>query len=279
MQNFYPPSLVYLGCNMSNILTEIKDKVLTITLNNIAKHNAFDDLLIDELQKILREADQNPLIYAVILRGNGKHFSAGADLNWMQRMANFSEEENKADALNLANLLSTLYNIKKPTIAVVHGATFGGGLGLIAACDIAIAEPSAKFCFSEVKLGLIPAVISPYVIKAVGERSAKWLFMTAEIFDSQKALEIQLIQYIIAAEELNNFANSLAKSLVNLPTDAVLQAKSLVKEVAYLPIDNTTSALTAERIAKKRVSNEAQTALHNFLNKGNTKNVAKNSNC
>ncbi|OGV35603.1 MAG: gamma-carboxygeranoyl-CoA hydratase [Legionellales bacterium RIFCSPHIGHO2_12_FULL_35_11] len=264
---------------MSNILTEIKDKVLTITLNNIAKHNAFDDLLIDELQKILREADQNPLIYAVILRGNGKHFSAGADLNWMQRMANFSEEENKADALNLANLLSTLYNIKKPTIAVVHGATFGGGLGLIAACDIAIAEPSAKFCFSEVKLGLIPAVISPYVIKAVGERSAKWLFMTAEIFDSQKALEIQLIQYIIAAEELNNFANSLAKSLVNLPTDAVLQAKSLVKEVAYLPIDNTTSALTAERIAKKRVSNEAQTALHNFLNKGNTKNVAKNSNC
>ena len=169
---------------MSDVLSELQEHVLLITLNRIKKHNAFDDTLLNDLQLILDHAQDNQQVRVIILKSNGRHFSAGADLAWMQRMATFSEEENLADAKRLAHLMYSLYNSKKPTIAMVQGAAMGGGAGLVAACDVAIASHTAHFCFSEVKLGLIPAVISPYVIKAIGARAATSLFMSAELFDA-----------------------------------------------------------------------------------------------
>ena len=173
---------------MQDLLTEINDKILTITFNKVAVHNAFDDNLLLMLEEVLNEAASNPAVQAIIIKGNGPNFSAGADLNWMKRMASYSEEENIKDALILAKTIYALYALKKPTITIAHGSTYGGGLGLIAASDIAIASFNAKFCFSEVKLGLIPAVISPYIIRAIGSRQANRLFMSADLFDAKIAL-------------------------------------------------------------------------------------------
>jgi methylglutaconyl-CoA hydratase len=252
----------------SNVLIELQEQILTITLNRVEKHNAFDDILLNDLQFALEDADENPNVRVIILKGNGPNFSAGADLGWMKRMAKFSEEENIKDALTLAKVIYTLNNLEKPTIAMIQGSTFGGGLGLIAACDIAIATQNAKFCFSEVKLGLIPAVISPYIVKAIGERAATWLFMSGDLFNAQKALQLQLIQYLVDDEELLTFTKEYAEKLTKHPRKAVGDAKSLVKTIAKLPIDENIQQITAELIAKKRVSDEAQVALQAFLNKG-----------
>lgn len=252
---------------MSNILVNLQENILNVALNKVTKHNAFDEELIAELQIILEKADKNPEVKVIVLSGNGKNFSSGADLGWMQRMANFSEIENKNDALALAKLMHTLYALSKPTIAMIQGATYGGGLGLIAACDIAIASTDAKFCFSETKLGLIPAVISPYIIQSIGKKAATWLFISAEIFDAKKALDLQLIQYTVEYEKLSEFTKNFAKKISLLPTQAVCDAKALVKRVAYEHIDDKLIDLTATLIAKKRVSKEAQTAIQIFLTK------------
>ena len=204
---------------------------------------------------------------ALIIKANGRHFSAGADLAWMQRMAEFSEEENLKDALVLAEVMYTLYQSPKPTIAMVQGAAFGGGAGLVAACDIAIASTSARFCFSEVKLGLIPAVISPYVVKAIGERAAKHLFMTAETIDAAEAKRLQLVQHCVADEELWSFTLNYAEQISQLAPQAVRACKTLVKEVAGQIIDEKLMQQTAALIAKKRISAEGQRGLHAFLNK------------
>ncbi len=169
----------------------------TLTLNRPEVHNAFDDQLIAELTARLRELDHTADVRVVVLAGNGKSFSAGADLNWMKRMAGFSEGENLRDAVALADLLHTLRALTKPTIARVQGAAYGGGVGLVAACDIAVASLAASFSLSEVRLGLIPAVISPYVIAAIGERQARRYFLTAERFDAQEALRIGLVHVAV----------------------------------------------------------------------------------
>ncbi|MDF1757741.1 MAG: enoyl-CoA hydratase-related protein [Legionellaceae bacterium] len=253
---------------MSNVLTELNEHILTITLNRIEKHNAFDDVTLHELQSAFNNAQNNPDARVIVLKSNGKNFSAGADLAWMKRMANFSEEENQQDALTLAKVIHTLYNIGKPTIAMIQGATYGGGLGLIAACDIAIATQSAKFCFSEVRLGLIPAVISPYIVKAIGEKAAVRLFMTAEVFDAKSAHNLQLVQYLVAENDLLSYTLDFAKKLTKLPVEAIVDAKKLVRTVVDMPIDEHSQQLTANLIAKKRVSQEAQNALQDFLTKG-----------
>ena len=252
---------------MQDLLSECDDHVLILTLNRTQKHNAFDDALLSQLQTQLDAAAENPAIRAIMLRANGRHFSAGADLAWMQRMAGFSEAENVADAKALAKLLATLHHSKKPTIAVVQGAAFGGGAGLVAACDIAIAADTAQFCFSEVKLGLVPAVISPYVIRAIGARAASWLFMSADKIDAPTALNLNLIHRSVPEEELPCYAHQYARQLSLLAPGAVQAAKQLVHDVAEKPIDTKLQDLTAKIIAKKRGSPEGQKGMLAFLNK------------
>ena len=253
---------------MSDILSELQENVLMITFNRIKKHNAFDDTLLAELHVLLTHAQNNPQVSVIVLKANGRHFSAGADLAWMQRMATFSEEENLADAKLLAQVMSTLYQSAKPTLAMVQGAAMGGGAGLVAACDIAIAAHTARFCFSEVKLGLIPAVISPYVIKAIGERAAIGLFMSAETFDAKRAKELQLVQHCVSEDELLSFTLNLANQIAQWPPQAVSAAKALVRQVATLPMNDELQHLTATLIAKQRATPEAQHGLNAFLNKG-----------
>ncbi|KTD26140.1 enoyl-CoA hydratase [Legionella lansingensis] len=252
---------------MGDLLSELHERTFIITLNRINKHNAFDDNLLLSLQSTLDEGINNPQVRIIVLKANGRHFSAGADLSWMQRMAHFSEEENLRDAMVLARLMATLNSSPKPTIAVVHGAAFGGGAGLAAACDIAIAATTARFCFSEVKLGLIPAVISPYVVKAIGERATKWLFMTAETFDAESAKQLGLVQHVVAEEQLLDFSLNYAAQITKLAPQAVGDSKRLVEEISGKAITEEILQYTATLIAKKRVSAEGQQGLHAFLNK------------
>lgn len=252
---------------MSELLSEIQDKLCLITINRVNKHNAFDNQLLAEMQRQLNSAINNPEVRVIILKANGKNFSAGADLSWMQSMAQFNEAENLEDSMVLGNLMYTLNQSPKPTIAMVQGAAFGGGVGLVAACDIAIAGESARFCFSEVKLGLIPAVISPYVIRAIGERAAKMLFMSAEIFDAQRALDLNLVLHCVPEEELFEFTLKYANQMSNNAPEAVKMSKKLVQEVAHKNIDKDLVHYTASLIAQKRVSAEGQQGLRAFLNK------------
>ena len=253
---------------MSDVLSDRIGHVLFITLNRVNKHNAFDDALLVDLQQILDQAQADTEVRVIVLKANGRHFSAGADLAWMQRMAEFSEAENLADAQILARLMYSLYHSQKPTIAMVQGAAMGGGAGLVAACDIAIASVKARFCFSEVTLGLIPAVISPYVIKAIGERAATGLFMSAETFDAQRALELHLVTHCVADDELLSFTTEYANQMATKPTGAVQAAKSLVRNVAQKPINDQLLHQTAALIDKQRVSPEGQQGLKAFLTKG-----------
>lgn len=252
---------------MNDLLTEHHEQVVAITLNRTAKHNAFNSELLLKLQAALDEACAIPTIKSIILKANGKHFSAGADAAWMQKMIHYSEEENYQDAMILAKVMHSLYYCPKPTITMVQGAAYGGGAGLVAACDIAIAAPSAHFCFSEVKLGLIPAVISPYVIKAVGERAAKWLFISAEVFDSERAKALNLIQHCVEENELWEFTLNYAQQISRFAPNAVSECKTLVAQVSGQAINESLIQNTATLIAKKRVSSEAQLGLRAFLNK------------
>lgn len=255
---------------MTDVLCEIQNEVQIITLNRTEKHNAFDDVLIKTIQSFLEEGIANPLVKVIMLHANGNVFSAGADLDMMQRMVGFSEDENIQDAMLLAKMMYTLYHCPKPTLAVVPGAAFGGGVGLVAACDIAIAATHATFCFSEVRLGLIPAIISPYVIKAVGERNTNWLFMSAEVLTAQDALRLGLIHFCQEKEALFSFAFNYASKLASLPPMAVRDCKSLVRDIANKPISKEMMQKTATLIAKKRVSAEAQVGLKAFLAKRKT---------
>lgn len=252
---------------MSDLLSEIQDRVCLLTINRINKHNAFDNQLLAEMQTQLDAAIDNSDVRVIVLKAHGKHFSAGADLAWMQSMAQFSEEENLNDAMVLGKLMHTLNQSPKPTIAMVQGAAFGGGAGLAAACDIAIASESARFCFSEVKLGLIPAVISPYVIKAIGVRAAKMLFMSAEVFDAQRALALNLVQHCVPEEELLEFTIKYAQQISHNAPHAVQLSKKLTHDVADKTIDTDLVYYTASLIARKRVSSEGQQGLKAFLNK------------
>lgn len=252
---------------MSDVVTEQQEKIFSITFNRIDKHNAFDDNVLNALQNALDEAITHPEVRVILLKAQGKHFSAGADLAWMQRMAQYSEEENHADARVLARVMRTLYECPKPTIAAVQGAAYGGGAGLVAACDIAIAASTARFCFSEVKLGLIPAVISPYVVKALGERITQWLFMSAEIIDSEQAKQLQLVQYCVTEDNLHLFAYQVAHNITQHAPEAVRDCKTLVRHVTMQPIDDALMEKTATLIAKKRISREGQQGLQAFLKK------------
>ncbi|OHU87001.1 MULTISPECIES: enoyl-CoA hydratase/isomerase family protein [Pseudoalteromonas] len=249
---------------MSVTLTITKTKVAILELSRPEKHNAFDDGVIAELIQCIEHANGLD-IRALVLKTQGKHFSAGADLGWMKSMADNNYEENVADSAKLAKLMSVLATSPHPTVCLVQGAAFGGALGLIACCDIAIASPDAKFCLSEVKLGLIPAVISPYVIKAIGERQARRYFLTAEVFKAEQALALGLIHEI--SDDLNKSEQHFIDTLLNNGPAAVKSAKALINEVANKTIDEQLIAHTAKRIAEIRVSPEGQEGLSAFFEK------------
>jgi methylglutaconyl-CoA hydratase len=239
----------------------------TLTLNRPQVHNAFDDHLIASLTHELRELEHNARVRVVVLAAEGKSFSAGADLNWMQRMAKYSEADNIRDAVALANLMRVLDTMSKPTIARVQGAAFGGGVGLVACCDIACASSAAVFCLSEVRLGLIPAVISPYVIAAMGKRNARRYFLTAERFDANEALRIGLVHSVVEPGQLDTSLTQLIDELLKGGPHAIAEAKDLIASVANRPIDQALAENTAARIARIRVSSEGQEGTNAFLEK------------
>lgn len=250
------------------ILTQIDDRgVATLTMNRPELHNAFDDLLIAALTAELRRLEADDSVRVVILAASGRSFSAGADLSWMRRMADYTREENLTDAQVLAELMRTLATLKKPTIAQVQGAAFGGGVGLVACCDVAIASRRATFCLSEVKLGLIPAVISPYVVEAIGPRAARRYFQSAEIFDAAEARSLGLVHEVTTEEELPATVERLAATLLLNGPRAMAIAKELVARVASGPIDEAMIRDTAERIADTRASAEGKEGLSAFLEK------------
>ena len=253
---------------MKHIISEVDGPLGIITLNNPDKHNAFDDTLIADLTTALNAMEKNTEVRVVILSAAGKSFSAGADLNWMKRIAGYSPEENFRDAMGLGTLMHTLHGLTKPTIARVQGAAYGGGVGLIACCDIAVGTHDAAFSLSEVKLGLIPAVISPYVAAAMGERAAHRYFLTAEKFDASEAYRIGLLHELAVNDDaMDEIINDICTALLTAGPHALREAKSLIAAVANKSINETLVAETAERIARVRASEEGREGLTAFLEK------------
>ncbi|HEY4092567.1 MAG TPA: enoyl-CoA hydratase-related protein [Luteibacter sp.] len=244
--------------------------VAHLLMNRPEVHNAFDDALIADLTVAIDEIDADPTVRAVVLTGAGASFSAGADLHWMRGMASASEADNRADSERLARLMRRLQFLSKPTVARVNGAAFGGGVGLVACCDIAVAAEGAKFALSEVKLGLVPAVISPYVIAAIGLRQARRLFITGEIFGAAAAHTIGLVHDTVPMEELDSAVERILGLLGKGGPVAQREAKQLalgmggMTETAMEKVDTANAAL----IARLRVSPEGQDGLSAFLNKG-----------
>ncbi|TMI06466.1 MAG: enoyl-CoA hydratase/isomerase family protein [Betaproteobacteria bacterium] len=252
---------------MSNLLVEKKEGVAWITLNRPEVRNAFDDALIASLKNCFSELEGDKSTRVVVLAGNGPAFCAGADLNWMKRMAGYGYEENLADARSLADMLAALDRLPKPTIARVHGAAFAGGTGLVAACDIAIGTPQAKFCFSEAKLGLSPATISPYVMRAIGERAARRYFLTAEVFDAAEACRIGLLSACVSSNQLDSSVEEIIKHLLAGGSEAHAKIKELIRAVGGRAVDAALVADTARRIAEIRVSPEGREGIASFLEK------------
>lgn len=245
----------------------VAGKVATITLNRPDVRNAFNETAIADLAMAFDEVGQDASIRAIVLAANGPAFCAGADLNWMKKMAGYSQVENEADAMRLADMLRTIYFSPKPVVAKVQGDCYAGGMGLVAACDIVVAADGVNFCLSEVKLGLIPATISPYVIKAMGDQASRRYFLTAERFDAREAHRLGLAHEVVPAEQLDAKVAEIVKALVNNSPNAVREAKKLVRDVAGLPIDDVLLADTAGRIANIRASSEGKEGVASFLDK------------
>lgn len=241
--------------------------VATVTLNRPEVHNAFDDHVIAALTNALAALGSNDDVRVVVLAASGKSFSAGADLKWMRRMSEYSEAENKDDARRLAALMETLYRLRKPTVARVQGAAFGGGVGLIACCDIAVAADIAKFSLSEVRLGLIPAVISPYVVRAMGERHARRYMLTAERFDAAVAQRTGLIHEVANVNDLDPRVAAIVKQLLANGPRAMAAAKSLAERVSGGDLDEVMVEDTAQRIAAIRATEEGREGVSAFLEK------------
>ena len=252
----------------SKVISSVDSRgVAAVTLNNPEKHNAFDDHMIAELSAAFAQLDGDSSVRAMVLAANGKSFSAGGDLNWMKRMANYNYDENLRDARGLAQMLESLNGLSKPTIARVHGPAFGGAVGLVSCCDMAVGTPAASFSLSEVKIGLVPATIAPYVIAAIGQRAARRYFQTAERFSAEQALTNGLLSELVAPEELDQRVDSLLDALLQNGPTAVATAKRLVLNTANQAITAELVEQTCELIAALRVSAEGQEGLGAFLDK------------
>ncbi len=252
-----------------NLLIDIDERgVATVAINRAEKHNAFNDAVIAELDEAFASLGSNGDVRVVVLTGAGKSFSAGADLGWMKQTATYSAEENQEDAMRLSGMLSTLANCPKPTIALVNGAAFGGGVGLTACCDIGIALSTAIFSLSEVKLGLTPATISPYVVRAIGARAAQRYFLTGERFDGIEARRIGLVHEIAqSADEADMILNGIIGQLLSGGPTAQADCKDLITFVAGRDIDTSVREETAIRIAARRTGAEGQEGLTAFFEK------------
>lgn len=251
-----------------NILIEIAGGVGTVKLNRADRHNAFDAATIAELTAAFTAFADDPAVRVVVLASTGKSFCAGADLGWMKRAADYTPEENLRDANRLAELMSTLNELAKPTIARVQGAAYGGGVGLIAACDIAVGTYDALFTLSEVKLGIVPAVISPYVLAAIGERYSRRYMLTAERFSAAEAYRIGLLHELVPGEDqLDEAIAEILESLLANGPHAQAECKELIRVVAGQPIDAQTIDETAQRITRVRASPEGREGLAAFLEK------------
>jgi methylglutaconyl-CoA hydratase len=252
----------------AKVLTRIdEDGNATVLLNRPEVHNAFDPEMVEALTSALRILEREDDVRAVVLVGAGPSFSAGADIGHMKKSASFSRKQNYEAALQTARMLQTLHTMKKPTVACVRGAVRGGGCGLVAACDIAIAARTATFRLSEVKLGIIPAMISPYVIAAMGDRMAHRYMLTGEEFDAAEAYRIGFIHDIVEEEELNARIGSLLAHLYSSGPKALVAIKELIARVAPAPIGNEIIEETSRRIAEIRATPEAQEGLSAFLEK------------
>jgi methylglutaconyl-CoA hydratase len=255
------------AAGFTTIEVAVRNGIGILSLNRPDVHNAFNEVLIAEIIEALNELGAADDVRAVVLAGNGRSFCAGADLNWMKKMAAYTRAENLADAKGLALMLSTLHDLPKPTIARVHGAAFGGGVGLVACCDIAIAATAATFALSEAKLGLIPATISPYVVKAVGPRQASRYFLTAERFEAAEAYRIGLLHDIVPVEQLDDRINELLVPLLMAGPGAQRECKALIQAVANRPLDAALVTDTVRRIARVRASPEGKEGVAAFLEK------------
>lgn len=247
------------------IKEEIQSGICTITLNRPEKHNALDETMMAELTKALQQIDKNDDIRIVVITQAGRHFCAGADLNWMAQMGKLSYDENKAGANRLISLFKALSELSKPTIALVQGKTMGGGLGILACCDIVYTTPEAQFCFSEVKLGLVAATIAPFVVRRMGEGSARHYLLTTELFSAEKAKEAGLVHEIVAEKELLSAGMALAKSMTKLAPNALKAAKKLMNDLS--PISSATLEKTATLLAEVRSSAECKEGVQAFLEK------------
>ncbi len=241
--------------------------IARVTLARPELHNAFNETMIEELREAFAGFGKHSDVRAVILSGEGKSFCAGADLNWMKKMVDYSFEQNVEDAHDLAAMLRTIYHCPKPVIARVHGAAFGGGVGLIAACDIAVSVENAAFCLSEVKLGLLPAVISPFVMKKIGQSAAQRYFLTAEKFEAAEALRIGLVSEVAPdVEALDDRIARIVEALAANGPEAVTQCKVLIEKIGNCDWDRAVD-ITTKMIADRRVSREGQEGMKAFLEK------------
>ena len=245
----------------------IAHRVAVVWMAREKVRNAFNETMIAELRGTFERLGADPGVRAIVLAARGPAFCAGADLDWMRRMAAYSPDENRHDARQLAEMLRTIYECPKPTIARVHGDAYAGGMGLVAACDMAFAAIGAGFCLSETRLGLIPATISPYVIRAIGTNAARRYMLTAEKFDSAEAFRIGLVHDLAPADALDAKVNETLGALMVTSSDAVREAKRLVREVAGRPVDEALLADTAERIAAIRASDDGREGVRAFLDK------------
>ena len=252
----------------ANIITEVDLGVGIITLNRPERHNAFDDALIGELADAIDRLGADPAVRVLVISSTGKSFCAGADLNWMKRAATYGDEENLRDSRVLARMLQGLAQCPKPTIARVQGPAYGGGVGLVACCDIAIATFDAQFALTEVKLGIIPAVISPHVIAAIGERYARRYMLTAERFSAAEAYRIGLIHEMVADQAaLDDALGELIDTLRNNGPRALAECKQLISAVARKPLSDEVVEDTARRITRLRASEEGREGMSAFLEK------------
>ena len=250
---------------MPSITISMTGHCATVTLNRPEVRNAFNDEVIAELTQAFSQLGQDPEVRAIVLAAEGIAFCAGADLNWMRRMADYSQTENLLDAAQLAEMLRVIYTCPKPTVARIQGDVYAGGMGLVGACDMAVSVESANYCLSEVKLGLYPATISPYVIRAMGARAAHRYFLTAERFDAAEALRIGFVHSVVPAERLDAQVAQITQALVNASPNAVKECKTLLIDVAGKDIDTVLIARTVQGIAGIRASAEGKEGVQSFL--------------
>lgn len=253
----------------ANHLVTADDGIARVTLNRPAVHNALDDKLIADLLATLERIAADRAVRLVMLTGQGASFCAGGDLAWMRRTADYTYEQNLADAMMLARLLNTLNTLPQPTVALVNGPAYGGGVGLVACCDIAVAADTAKFSLSEVRLGLIPATISPYVVRKIGESDARRYFLTAEVFEAADAERMGLVHEVVPSAGMDEAAAWFIKRMREGGPQAQAAAKQLIARVAGAPIDEGLMSDTAERIANQRAAPEGKEGTEAFLAKRN----------